>query len=145
MPKLIKYTLFFLCIIFLTNCSEKISYSGKILNEEIKNISDLKNKNQVISKLGQPNYIDPINKKYYFFSEKKNIKNFFNQKITDRRMIVYELNDDETIKSFEEYNLEDQNDLEYVKSTTPNLLIKRGLIEKIFGGVGNNLPETTSE
>ena len=36
-------------------------------------------------------------------------------------------------------------DLEYVKSTTPNLLIKRGLIEKKFGGVGNNLPETTSE
>ena len=68
-------------LILCTNCKEKISYSGKILNEEDFDFTSLKNKQEVISKLGNPNFIDPIEKKYYYFSERKNIKNFLNKKL----------------------------------------------------------------
>ena len=35
------------------------------------------------------------------------------------------------------YNLLDKGDLEIVSEETENNIIKRGLIEKIFGGVGS--------
>ena len=79
-------------ILLITNCSEKISYSGKILNEKNLQLEDLQNKEQVISKIGKPNYIDPIENKYYYFTEKKNIVNFFDQEIESRNIIVFMFN-----------------------------------------------------
>ena len=65
-------SLLILMIIFLcSSCNEKISYSGKVLNEENIDFAKLKNKEELINKLGSPNFIDPIEKKYYYFSEKK--------------------------------------------------------------------------
>ena len=55
--------------ILFVSCKEKILYSGKILNEENFDFSKLKSKEEVIDKLGVPNFIDPIEKKYYYFSE----------------------------------------------------------------------------
>ena len=69
-------------ILLIANCSEKVSYSGKILNEKNLQLEDLQNKEQVISKIGQPNYIDPIENKYYYFTEKKNMVNFFDQALS---------------------------------------------------------------
>ena len=45
------YKLFSLIIIFflISNCSEKISYSGKMLNENNINYQDLRNTNEVIN------------------------------------------------------------------------------------------------
>ena len=43
------------------------------LNE---NIYNLNTKKETISYLGYPNYIDPIEKKYFYYSEKKISKNF---------------------------------------------------------------------
>ena len=129
--------------ILSSSCNEKINYSGKILNEENFYFSELKNKKEVISKLGNPNFIDPIEKKYYYFSERKNIKNFFKQKITNRSMIVFVFDINESIKSVSEYNLNDEQDVKYIKEKTPNKLIKRGLIKKIFGSVGGATPNIT--
>ena len=52
-------------------------------------------------------------------------------------------NENNTIKSFSQYDLNDQKDIEFIKDKTPNELIERGLIEKIFGGIGQNIPNTT--
>ncbi len=93
--------------------------------------------------MGYPNYMDPIEKKYYFFSEQKNVKNFYNKKIINRKIIVFEFDDNEIIKSALEFNLNDQNNIEYIDEKTSLELIKRGLIEKIFGGVGT-APSTTN-
>ena len=129
--------------ILFVSCNEKILYSGKILHKENFDYAKLKNKEEVIDKLGNPNFIDPIEKKYYYYSEKKHVKNFFKQKISNRIMVVFIFNEDETIKLFSQYDLSDEQDVKNVKESTPNELIKRGLIQKIFGGVGNTIPSTT--
>ena len=46
-------------IIFFTSCSEKISYSGKILNLN-NDIYSYSTQKEVINNLGEPSYIDPI-------------------------------------------------------------------------------------
>ncbi|MBO6465454.1 MAG: hypothetical protein HVK43_02440 [Pelagibacteraceae bacterium] len=125
------------------SCNEKILYSGKIINEENFDFSKLQNKEEVIDKLGNPNFIDPIEKKYYYFSEKKYVRNFFKQRITNRIMVVFIFNENETIKSVSQYDLNDEQDVKNIKESTPNELIERGLIKKIFGGVGTTIPSTT--
>ena len=137
--------LLLISIIFIlsSSCNEKINYSGKILNEENFYFSELKNKKEVIDKLGNPNFIDPIEKKYYYFSERKNIKNFFKQKITNRAMVVFTFNENETIKLVSQYDLNDEQDVRLIKDRTPNQIIKTGLIKKIFGGVGGTVPDAT--
>ena len=96
-----------------------------------------------MDKLGIPNFIDPIEKKYYYYSEKKYVKNFFKQKISNRIMVVFVFNENETIKFVSQYDLNDEQDVKNIKDSTPNKLIERGLIEKLFGGVGNAVPSTT--
>ena len=135
--------LFLMIFILCLGCNEKTLYSGKIFNEENFDFDKLKNKEEVVDKLGNPNFIDPIEKKYYYFSEKKYVKNFFKQKISNRIMVVFIFNENETIKSVLQYDLNDKQDVKNIKESTPNELIKRGLIQKIFGGVGNTMPSTT--
>ena len=142
MLSLFKSILLLIIFILFTSCNEKISYSGIILNNENFNFAQLKNKKEVINKLGNPNFIDPIEKKYYYFSERKNTKNFFKQKITNRSMVVFIFNENETIKLVSHYDLNDEKDIQYIKDKTPNELIERGLIKKIFGGIGGAVPST---
>ncbi len=139
--------LFFYRIIFLmtfmliiANCSEKISYSGKILNEKNFQIENLKNKNEVILAIGQPNYVDPIENKYYYFSEKKNIVNFFDQEIESRYIVVFMFNNNDNIINIYEYDLDNEEKISYKDETTSHDVIEKGLLEKIFGGVGKNTP-----
>ena len=131
--------IFILCV----SCNEKILYTGKIFNEENIDFTTFKKKEEVINKLGYPNFIDPIEKKYYYFSEKKYVKNFFKQKISNRIVIVFIFNENDTIKLVSQYDLNDEQDVKNIKDSTPNELIKRGLIQKVFGGVGKNMPSTT--
>ena len=119
-------------ILLITNCSEKISYSGKILNEKNLQLEDLQNKEQVISKIGKPNYIDPIENKYYYFTEKKNIVNFFNQEIESRNIIVFMFNNNDDIINIYEYDLENEEKISYKDETTSHDIIEKGLLEKIF-------------
>ena len=58
-------------------------------------------------------------------------------------MVVFIFNENETIKSVSQYDLNDKQDVKNIKESTPNELIKRGLIQKIFGGIGNTVPCTT--
>ena len=139
------FRLLLVLMIFIScvSCNEKILYSGKILHKENFNYAKLKNKEEVIEKFGNPNFIDPIEKKYYYYSEKKYVKNFFKQKISNRIMVVFIFNENETIKLVSQYDLNDEQDVKNIKESTPNNLIKRGLIQKIFGGIGNTMPSTT--
>ena len=132
--------LILMIFILFVSCNEKILYSGKILHKENFYFAKLKNKQEVVDKLGNPNFIDPIEKKYYYFSEKKYVKNFFKQKISNRIVVVFIFDENETIKSVSQYDLNDEEDVKNIKESTPNKIIKRGLIQRIFGGVGQNVP-----
>ena len=132
----IKLLLTIIYVLFAFSCTEKTIYSGKIINQANIDYSTIKNKKQLINELGKPSYIDPIEDKYFYYSEKKIYKNFFDKKTFSRILLVFEFNLEEKIKSIDVYNLEDEKDIAIVKEKTKNNLIERGLIEKIFGGVG---------
>jgi outer membrane protein assembly factor BamE (lipoprotein component of BamABCDE complex) len=122
-------------LFIILSCVETKSYSGKLIDENFK-YDSLLNKTQVTSKLGQPNFIDPIENKYYYYFEKRINKNIFDSRIEKRTMIVYNFEENENVQSFNQYNLNQEHQINIIKDKTKNNLIDRGLIEKIFGGIG---------
>ena len=135
MFKYLKVIIFILMLFIILSCVETKSYSGKLIDENFK-YDSLLNKNQVTSKLGQPNFIDPIENKYYYYFEKRINKNIFDSRIEKRTMIVFNFEENENVQSFNQYNLNQEQQINIIKDKTKNNLIDRGLIEKIFGGIG---------
>ena len=66
-------------IFFNTSCVEKTTYSGLIINENIKNM-EFNNKTELLHSLGKPNYIDPLENKYYYYTEEIRSKNLLSKK-----------------------------------------------------------------
>ena len=139
-----KKLILILILTFFTNCSNETIYSGKILNqEELSNIN-FQNKDKLIETLGQPSFIDPIENKYFYFSEKKKKSNIFNKKVDYSYIFLFEFDNDNNIVSSSVYDLKNKDTIEAVKKQTQSNVVRRGLIEKIFGGVGptQELPST---
>ena len=138
-------TIFYICIfLILANCSNKISYSGKILNnDELKEIN-FTNKEKLLNKLGDPSFIDPIENKFFYFSEKSERKSMFKKEIKYSYVFIFKMNENEDIIETEVFNTKDIKNIEFSKDKTSNQIIKRGLLEKVFGGVGTQqeLPTT---
>ena len=132
-----KITHLLIILLFFLSCSETVYYSGKIKDLNI-NYDYLKNKEEVLREFGEPNFIDFIDKKYFYFSEKKITKNFFDNKIISSNIIVFNFNDNDKIISIKYYDIEDKKNLKYLKKQTENNIMKRGYFEKIFGGIGKN-------
>ena len=127
---------------YIFGCIEKTTYSGKIISNDDLDLKIL-NKNDLISKFGQPSYIDNLSNKYFYFTEKKKGSNFYNNKIEYSYLFVFEINLNDEIVNFETINLLSETNHKYKKQETKNNINKRGLIEKIFGGIGTNqLPDT---
>ena len=133
------FKIFFIIIIFqyIFGCVEKTTYSGKIITDDDLNLKIL-DKNELINKFGEPSYIDGLSNKYFYFTEKKKETNFYNQKIEYSYLFVFEINDNDKIVNSESINLLKQKNHKYRKIQTNNNIIKRGLLETIFGGIGTN-------
>ena len=128
----------------LANCSDKVIYSGKILNQEqLKDINFL-NKQGLISKLGKPSFIDPIENKYFYFSEKSEKKSIFNKEIKYSYVFVFKIDNNDEIIETKVFNTEQVQNVRFSNDKTSNELIKRGLLERIFGGVGTQQELPTS-
>jgi len=128
---------FYICIfLILANCSNKTTYSGKILNNEELNEINFTNKEKLISKLGNPSYIDPIENKFFYFSEKSQKKSIFKKEIKYSYVFVFKLNENEEIIETKVFNTKDIDTIKFSDDKTSNQIVKRGLLEKIFGGVG---------
>ena len=128
----------------MANCSNETIYSGKIIiNEELQNVNFV-NKANLISKLGNPSYIDPIEKKFFYFSEKSEKKSIFKKKIKYSYVFVFKLNNEDQIIETKVFDTNDIKSIQFSNDKTSNEIIKRGLLEKIFGGVGTQqeLPTT---
>ncbi len=141
MLKVFFYICFFL---ILANCSNKTTYSGKILkNEELEDIN-FTNKDNLISKLGNPSYVDPIENKFFYFSEKSEKKSIFKKEIKYSYIFIFEIDEDEQIINSEVFDIKDIKSIKLSNDNTTNQIVKRGLLEKIFGGVGTQgeLPTT---
>ena len=129
--------LIFISLFVFNNCSNQITYSGKIINENNLDNLNFENKENLLNQFGDPSYIDPISNKYFYFSEKKIKKSFLRNQTEYSYIFVFKFNDADNITKTKVYNLLDKGDLEIVSEETENNIIKRGLIEKIFGGVGS--------
>ena len=126
----------FLFIFFITiSCAEKPSYSGKILDNNI-NYNSIKSKNELLERLGQPSFIDPIENKYYYYSEKKITKNFFNKKISYMNIVTFVFDENNKVLNFKKFEIDQKRKYKKIKDKTKNNIIERGLVEKIFGGIG---------
>ena len=133
-----RYFLIFFLSSYIFGCTEKTTFSGKIITEnELLNMK-LISKDDLISKFGPPSYVDNILNKYFYFTEKRKTKNFYNSKIEYSYLFVFNLNDKNEVINREAINLMTQKSHKYKKEMTENNIIKRGVIEKIFGGVGAN-------
>ena len=135
----------YICIfLFLANCSNKIIYSGKILNKnDLKDIN-FTNKEKLINSLGKPSYIDPIDKKYFYFSEKSKKKSVFKKQTEYSYVFVFELDGNDNIINSSVYNIKDLKNIQLSNQRTSNEIVDRGLLEKIFGGVGTQQEIPTS-
>ena len=141
MSKFIVYIGFFL---ILANCSNKTTYSGKILTQEdLKNINFV-NKEKLLSRLGNPSYVDPIENKLFYFSERSEKKSIFNKEIEYSYVFVFKLDKNDQIIDTKVFNTKEIKNIKLSEDETSNQIVKRGLLEKIFGGVGTQQELPTS-
>ena len=142
---IIKKTILVFFLLLIISCSEKITYTGLIIDENI-NYNEINNKDELLKLLGQPNYIDPIENNFYYFSEKNISKNTLTKNTVDRLILVYYFDDKDNIINTKKLNLDDEKNINISENRIKNDLIQKGLIEKIFGGVSAqpSIP-TTSE
>ena len=138
-------TFVYICIFFiLANCSIKTTHSGKILNKkDIENIN-FQNKKKLINKLGNPSYIDPIENKFFYFSEVSEKKSILKKEIKYSYVFVFKLDNNDEIIDTKVFNTKDIKNIEFSDDKTSNEIVKRGLLEKIFGGVGTQQELPTS-
>ena len=141
---IIKKTILVFFLLLIISCTEKITYTGLIIDEKI-NYSEINNKNDLLKLLGQPNYIDPIENNFYYFSEKNISKNSLTKKTVDRLILVYYFDDEDNIINNKKLNLDNEKTIDISENRIKNDLIKKGLIEKIFGGVSSqpSIPTTS--
>ena len=139
-----RIVLIFILLFTFNNCSNQTNYSGKILSKNSFENINYKNKDNLLNRLGIPSYIDPISKKYYYFSEKKEKKSIFNQRTLYSYIFVFEFDENENVIASNVYDLNNKNDIKLIKDKTSNELVKRGILERIFGGVGPQKEITTS-
>ena len=138
-------TFFYICIFFiLSNCSNKTTYSGKILNNEELEEINFTNKERLINKLGNPSYIDPIENKFFYFSEKSEKKSIFNKEVKYSYVFVFKIDENDQIINSQVFNIKDIKNVKLSKDKTTNEVVRRGLLEKIFGGVGTQQELPTS-
>ena len=132
------YIIIALISIVIVSCSKKTTtYYGKIIDKnDLTNLS-LNNKQDLINKFGPPTYIDPIEQKFFYYSEIRQKINIFNKKTNYSYLFVFEFNNDELIINQKVYDLLKTEKIDIVSDITDSEIIKRGLIQKIFGGVGN--------
>ena len=135
----------YICIFFiLANCSNKTTYSGKIINQEDLKDINFYNKEKLISQLGYPSYVDPIENKFFYFSEKSEKKSIFQKEIKYSYVFVFKMDENNKIIDTKVFNTKDIENIKFRDDKTSNDIIKRGLLEKVFGGVGTQqkLPTT---
>ena len=123
-------------IFFINNCANKTVYSGKILNQDNFSKINFNDKKSLEDNFGYPSFIDPISNKYFYFSEKEDRKSIFNKKTKYSLVFVFGFDNNNLIKSSKVYDLTKKENINIISEITENEIVKRGILEKVFGGVG---------
>ena len=135
----------YICIFFVfANCSNKTTYSGKIINHNTLQNINFENKNNLINRLGYPSYIDPIENKFFYYTELSDKKSILKKEVKYSYVFVFKIDEYDQIVESKVFNTKDIKNIKFSNDKTSNEIVKRGLLEKIFGGVGTQqeLPTT---
>ena len=145
MLNLLKLLIFLNLIFAIVSCSDpKLIYSGKIINQNNLEKLDISNKNMLIENFGQPSFIDPIENKYFYYSEKTRENNFFSKKNEYSYIFVFAFDENDEVIERKVLNLNEVQENKINKIKIENNIIQRGLIERIFGGVGTQKVPTSN-
>ena len=144
MVKIFKLFLLINLIFAIISCSQpNLTYSGKIIDQKNLNNLNISNKNYLVKNFGQPSFIDPIENKYFYYSEKTKENNFFSKKKEYSYIFVFKFDQNDNVVEKKVLNLNELQKTKINNIRTTNQIIERGLIEKIFGGVGTQkVPNT---
>ena len=121
---------------FIYSCDNRTIYSGKILNQDNFTNINFSNQKNLINNFGYPSYIDPINNKYFYYAQMEEKESAFKKKLNYSVVFVFEFDKDNKIKNSKVYDLKNKDNLSVINEITENEIVQRGLLEKIFGGVG---------
>ncbi len=122
--------------LFLLSCSNKTIYSGKIFDPETFNNLDFDNKETLLKQMGNPSFIDPIENKFFYYSEKTSKKSIFNKDTKYSYVFVFKFDENNKILNSEVFDLKNKKNIEIIEKQTSSEIVKRGLLEKFFGGIG---------
>ena len=142
--KLLNLLLFFNLLFAIISCTEpKLIYSGKIINQKNLDSLAIANKSELIQNWGQPSFIDPVENKFFYYSEKIKENNFFSKENQYSFIFVFAFDKNDNVIERKVLDLNELQTKKMSKLETENNIIQRGLIEKIFGGVGTQkVPNT---
>ena len=139
---------YFIIIIFIiiTNCSgNKVSnYHGtKSLDTKFKQLKiNVTNKNDLLNILGPPSTISDFNKNKWIYVERiktnQSLIKLGAQKIKTNNILIVEINDTGLLRNKKILDLNDMNDLKYLKTTTSKEFTKS---ETMLYGVFSSLRE----
>ncbi len=139
--------IFLLFIFFITvNCSgnKVTNYHGaKLLEEKFNEIQiNVSNKNDLINIIGPPSTVSDFNPNKWFYIERlKTNQSLFklgNQVIKKNNILIVELNEKGILKNKNLLNLDNMNDIKYLKNVTAKDFKKK---EKILSGVLSSFRE----
>ena len=122
--------------LFLLSCSNKTIYSGKIFDQETFDNLNFNNKETLLKQMGNPSFIDPIENKYFYYSEKTSKKSIFNKDTEYSYVFVFKFDENNKILNSKVFDLKNKKNIEIIEKQTSNEIVKRGLLEKFFGGIG---------
>ena len=134
------YIFFFILIVNCTGNKVSNYHGSKLLDEKYNKIFINKtNKNDLLVIIGPPSSISDFNKnKWYYFERLKSNQSLLKlgkQKIKKNNILVVELNGDGILIDKKLFNLEDMNDLKYLKTTTQKEFKKDGMMYNVFSSL----------
>ena len=135
--------LIILIFIFTLNCSgNKVSnyHGSKLLSGKYDMIEvNVTNKNDLIKIIGPPSTISDFNKNLWFYFERlktnQSLLKLGAQKIKKNNILIVELNNKGIIKSKRILDLDDMNDVEYLKIVTTKEFKNDNLVYGIFSSL----------
>ena len=136
-------SLILIFVLFITGCSSnKVSKNHGFIsldNKLEKIVINKSNKNDIIEIIGHPSTISKFNSNKWFYIERKQTnQSLFKlgiKKISKNNILVIEFNNKGLVKNKKLVNLNDMNDLKYVKKITTKEFEQDNTIYNIFSSL----------
>ena len=132
-----------LTFIFILNCSgnKVTNYHGtKLLSDKYDIIKvNTTNKNDLIEIIGPPSTISDFNKNIWFYFERlktnQSLLKLGTQKIKKNNILIVELDNKGILKNKRFLDLDDMNDVKYIKTVTTKEFKNENLIYNVFSSL----------